>query len=202
MPQPVLSTQRMLLVPLDDRHLRWEQHLDSDPDVLRYISGRAHTRAEVARSHATRMELTRRVEGLGYWVAYGTEGGRPGSHRPSDENAGAFLGLLMVPPAHGPDQPDDPTVADLGYRFARRYWRQGLATEACHELLRHAFDTVHMQRVIAQTMAVNNASRAVMHALGMRLVRSYYPSWDDPLPGSELGEVEYEITRTTWQSRR
>ncbi len=46
---------------------------------------------------------------------------------------------MMLPPAHGPDQPDDPGVADLGYRIQRRYWRQGLATEASLALLRHAF---------------------------------------------------------------
>lgn len=191
----------MLLVPLRERHLEIEYQLDSDPEVVRYISGRAHTHEEVERTHAERMHLTRRVDGLGYWVAYGTDGGRPGSRRPSDEDAGEFFGLMMLPPAHGPDQPDDPTVADLGYRFARRYWRQGLATEASQELLRYAFESVRMERVIAQTMAVNQASRGVMRAIGMRHVRTYFPAWDDPLPGSELGEVEYAITRTAWESR-
>jgi hypothetical protein len=32
-------------------------------------------------------------------------------------------------------------------------------------------------------------------------VRTYFPPWDDPLPGAELGEVEYEMTREMWQSR-
>jgi hypothetical protein len=43
---------------------------------------------------------------------------------------------LMLPPAHGPDQPDDPTVCDLGFRLLRRLWRQGLPSEACRTLLR------------------------------------------------------------------
>jgi len=68
----------------------------------------------------------------------------------------------MLPPAHGPDQPDDPSVADLGYRILRRCWRQGLATEASRTLLRHAFLTVGVRRVIAQTMAVNSASTAAL----------------------------------------
>ena len=75
----------------------------------------------------------------------------------------------------GPDQPDDPGVADLGYRLLRRYWRQGLATEAARALLQHAFLTVGVRRVIAQTMAVNAASRGVMTAVGMSYVRTYFP---------------------------
>ena len=108
---------------------------------------------------------------------------------------------MMLPPAHGPDQPDDPAVSDLGYRLARRYWRQGLASEASRVLLRHAFVTVGQNRVIAQTLAVNTASRHVMQAIGMRYVRTF-PSSDDPFPGTELGEVEYEITRGMWQALR
>jgi RimJ/RimL family protein N-acetyltransferase len=106
---------------------------------------------------------------------------------------------MMLPPVHSPDQPDDPSQAELGYRLVRRFWRQGLASEASRALLRHAFDTVEQSRVIAQTMAVNARSRGVMEAVGLRYVRTYYSTWDDPLPGTELGEVEYEMTREMWQ---
>jgi len=41
MPQPILRTDRLLLVPLADRHFELEVMLDSDPEVLRYITGRA-----------------------------------------------------------------------------------------------------------------------------------------------------------------
>jgi len=201
-PQPVLRTARLLLVPLADRHLDLEIQLDSDPEVLRYISGRARSGAEVAMSHARRVALTGKVDGLGFWMAFGSGGGKRGSMPPVSEEEGEFVGLMMLPPAHGPDQPDDPAVSDLGYRLVRRYWRQGLASEASRALLRHAFDTVGQTRVIAQTMSANTGSRSVMKAIGMRYVRTYYPSWDDPLPGAELGEVEYEMTRAMWAALR
>ena len=66
-------------------------------------------------------------------------------------------------------------------------------------LLRHAFTTVGIRRVIAQTMAVNAASRGVMTAVGMSYVRTYFPEWDEPLAGAEQGEVEYEITLADWR---
>ncbi|SCL62993.1 GNAT family N-acetyltransferase [Micromonospora chersina] len=200
MPQPLLRTDRLLLVPLADRHLDLEVELDSDPEVLRYLVGRARSRDEVIDSHAQRMALAGTVDGLGFWMAFGTEGGAPGSTPPAGEDDGEFVGLMMLPPAHGPDQPDDPTVAELGYRLLRRHWRKGLASEASRALLRHAFDTVGQSRVIAQTMAVNTGSRRVMEAVGMRHVRTFFPPFDDPLPGSDQGEVEYEMTRETWNA--
>jgi RimJ/RimL family protein N-acetyltransferase len=201
MPQPMLRTARLLLVPLADRHLELEIELDSDPEVLRYIAGRPRSRDEVVASHARRMALADKVDGLGYWMAFGPESGTRAGPPPDREDDGEFVGLLMLPPAHGPDQPDDPSVCDLGYRLLRRYWRQGLASEASRVLLRHAFDAVGQSRVIAQTMATNAGSRGVMAAIGMRYVRTYFPPWDDPLPGAELGEVEYEMTREMWQAR-
>jgi RimJ/RimL family protein N-acetyltransferase len=183
--QPTLSTDRLLLVPLADEHLALEIELDADPEVMRFLEGRGRTPDEVAVSHARRMAHARPVPGLGYWIAF--------AH--GDE----FVGLMMLPPAHGPDQPDDPDVADLGYRILRRHWRQGFATEASLALLQHAFATVGITRVIAQTMAVNTASRGVMTALGMSYVRTYFPEFEDPLPGSDEGEVEYELTRADWE---
>jgi len=50
-------------------------------------------------------------------------------------------------------------------------------------------------------MAVNAASRGVMAAVGMSYVRTYFPEWDEPLPGAEQGEVEYEITRADWEGQ-
>ncbi|TYK51017.1 GNAT family N-acetyltransferase [Actinomadura decatromicini] len=202
MPQPILRTDRLLLVPLADRHLDLEIRLDSDPEVLRYLSSRASTRNEVVAAHERRMTLASKVDGLGLWIAFASGSGEPGAPPPEQEADGEFIGLMMLPPAHGPDQPDDPTVSDLGYRLVRRYWRKGFASEASRVLLRHAFDTVGQSRVIAQTMAANAGSIGVMRAIGMRYVRTYHPEFDEPLPDAHLGEVEYEMTRAMWDETR
>ena len=44
-------------------------------------------------------------------------------------------------------------------------------------------------------MAVNLASRRVMEKSGLRYVRRFNLDFDDPLPGTEQGEVEYALTR-------
>ena len=68
MPQQTLHTERITLVPLADEHLEWEIELDSDPEVMRYVSGRPSTREEVEARHARRLAAAQKVEGLGFWV--------------------------------------------------------------------------------------------------------------------------------------
>ena len=181
MPQPILRTERMLLVPLADEHLDLEVELDADPEVLRYIDGRARSREEVLGYHAKRLAAAGAVDGLGYWVAFGA----------GDD----FIGVLMLPPA-GP-----PAEAELGYRLARRHWRRGFAVEAARELVRYGFETAGQSRIIAQTMAVNAGSRRVMEKTGLRYVRTFHPDLP-PIPGSGEGEVEYAITRDEWLAGR
>jgi RimJ/RimL family protein N-acetyltransferase len=187
MPQQTLHTERISLVPLADEHLEWEVELDSDPEVMRYLSARASTRQEVESSHARRMAAAQKVAGLGYWVGL-----------VEDE----FVGWWILQPAHGPDQPDDRNVADLGYRVLRRHWRKGLACEASRELMRYGFDNIGLERIIAQTLAANSASRAVMERVGLTYVRTFPTSMAAAVEGVEQGEVEYEMTRTRWEHIR
>lgn len=51
-------------------------------------------------------------------------------------------------------------------------------------------------------MAVNVGSRATMAAVVMRYVRTFHLDVDDPIPGSEQGEAEDEITPDLWRASR
>ena len=187
MPQQILNTERITLVPLADGHLAWEAELDSDPEVMRYLGGRASTRQEVESSHATRMAAAQTVDGLGFWVGL-----------VDDE----FVGWWTLQPAHGPDQPDDRDVADLGYRLLRRHWRRGLASEGSRELMRYGFEDIGLDRIIAQTLTVNAASQAVMKRVGLTYVRTFPTSMTGPVEGVGQGEVEFEMTRKQWERSR
>jgi RimJ/RimL family protein N-acetyltransferase len=184
MAQATLKTDRLVLVPLSDEHLEHEVALDSDPEVMRYLEGRARTRAEVEVLHPKRLAAGRRVPGLGFWAGFVD---------------GEFVGWWILGPPEHPDQGPVEGQAELGYRLLRRHWRKGLASEGGRELIRHGFEDLGLTRINASTMAVNEASRATMAAVGMRHVRTFHLNWDEPLPGSEQGEVEYAITRQEWR---
>lgn len=187
MAQPTLHSDRLRLVPLADDHLELEVELDSDPEVMRYLIGRAASRAEVEQAHRRRLAAAREVPGLGFWAGFAD---------------GDFVGWWILQPPHGPDQPKVAGTADLGYRLLRRYWRRGYASEGARELIRYGFTDVRLDRIIAQTMAVNAASRATMSAVGLTFARAFVSAepYEDTIPGAEQGEVEYEITRTAWEN--
>jgi RimJ/RimL family protein N-acetyltransferase len=113
-----------------------------------------------------------------------------------DLTSGTFIGWLSLRP------PDDGSTAelDLGYRLHRSTWGYGYATEGARALIHRAFTSLGAHRVFAQTMAVNTRSRRVMEKAGLRHVRNFHLPWDDPVPGTEHGEVEYELLRDDWLS--
>ena len=74
-------------------------------------------------------------------------------------------------------------------------WGHGYATEVSQALIDDGFATHGVERVRAETMVVNAASRRVMEKVGMRLVRTFHADWPVRIDGDEHGDVEYAITR-------
>jgi hypothetical protein len=50
-------------------------------------------------------------------------------------------------------------------------------------------------------MAVNVASRRVLSRVGLTWVRTFYPVFDDPIDGTDLGDVEYALHKAAWEQR-
>ncbi|MCZ4520549.1 GNAT family N-acetyltransferase [Rhodococcus ruber] len=182
----MLRSPRIALHPMAAHHLPLLHGLDSDPVVMEFLLGRARTSAEIDEFWGPRCADTAAdAAGLGWWVGFD-----------GDE----FLGWWMLgrnPSTAGALTGND--QAEIGWRVMRRRWRQGLATEGALLLLDHGFNTLGLQHIWAETMAVNLASRGVMRRIGMRHVRTEVREWTDSLPGADRGEVLYEITATEWK---
>jgi RimJ/RimL family protein N-acetyltransferase len=168
-----LETARMRLRPIAIEDVDLLVALDGDPEVMRFISGgKASARAETER-------IVRRS--LGHrWLGF-------------ERETGEFVGWFGI-------RPSTATSRELGYRLRRQAWGKGLATEGARAVIALAFTQPGVDRVRAETMAVNTASRAVMERCGLRFVRAFHLEWDEPIAGTERGEVEYEITKSEWDS--
>ncbi|MFJ8581949.1 GNAT family N-acetyltransferase [Micromonospora sp. NPDC093277] len=155
--------------------------LDADPEVMRYLTNGRPTPIEIVRDESLPRIVAQydRHPGLGRWAAL-------------DRTTGDFLGWFALDPS------GDGAEAELGYRLRRPAWGRGLAAEGARALVGHAFEAVGVRRVWAETMAVNARSRAVMAKAGLRYVRTFHLTFDDPIPGTEHGEVEYELRREHW----
>jgi RimJ/RimL family protein N-acetyltransferase len=156
--------------------------LDGDPEVMRFVGGRATPRDEVERDLIPAyLRYYERGDRYGFWAAV-------------EKSTGDFLGWFHFRPPEGAP-PDEP---ELGYRLRKAAWGRGYATEGSRALIRKGFTELDVKRVVASAFADNVASRRVMEKSGMALVRTYHYS------SPELGEgegVEYALEKADWQQQ-
>ena len=178
-----LRTDRMVLRRFTAADVDLLVELDSDPEVMRYITGSRRTpREEVEREVLPAFRgYYERFAGYGFWAAI-------------EVATGDFLGWFHFRPREG-GRPDE---AELGYRLRRSAWGKGYGTEGSCALIHAGFTEHGVERVVAGTMAVNIASRRVMEKAGLRLVRTFHQSWPYRIEGDEHGDVEYALGRADW----
>jgi RimJ/RimL family protein N-acetyltransferase len=145
--------------------------LEKDPEVMRFLNGGNPVHLEDGDPNST------------YLMPRGTEPHVWTARRIDDS---AFVGWFCL-------WPNSETVGELGYRLRREAWGDGLASEGAAALVNWGFQSCNYEKIFACTMTANHASRRVLEKVGMRLVRTTLVDWAGDIPGSELGEVVYEV---------
>ncbi len=178
---PVLETERLTLRRLTMRDARDLHEWMKDPEVARSVLWDAHRDIWETKSYLRYM-LWQYREGLPCsWGIVLRESGR----------VIGTIGFMMHHPDHA--------FAEVGYSIGRKYWGQGLMTEALEAVLKECFATLKLNRVEAMHFPENPASGRVMEKCGMqhegtlreRIIRR-----------GECRNVEmWGITRTMWLRR-
>ena len=175
----VLQTIHMTLSPCHPDDRADFVDLERDPEVMRFLNGGRALDDEPADPDSTFL-MPRGTEPY-VWTARRTANG-------------AFVGWFCL-------WPESETLAELGYRLRRQDWGQGLASEGASALVDWGFGSCGYDRIVATKMAVNFGSRRVMEKIGMTHARTVAGDGPDSIPGSEHGEVWYELTRLEWSGR-
>jgi RimJ/RimL family protein N-acetyltransferase len=180
-----LETDRLLLRQFTEGDLDLLVELDSDPEVMRFITGgRATPRGEIESEVLPAFLIYyQRFDGYGFWAAI-------------EKGSGVFIGWFHLRP--GPGTPRD--EPELGYRLRSSAWDNGYATEGSRALVHKAFTELGAKRVVAGTMAVNVRSRRVMEKAGLTLVRTVHQDRPDRIDGEDDGDVEYALRKADWET--
>ena len=169
----MLTTERLRLEPIDDRHFDGLQAMNSQPEVMRFIGGTPET-----------PEQTRNMIGLvkGRWAQYGFSWWafiEPETGRLVGAGCVQYLGR------------DPANPLELGWRLVPDKWGRGLAVEAARAMAAWAFDALDAPLLVAVCQPANANSAKVMGKLGMRY-RGEETWYGHP-------HAVYEITRSQWR---
>jgi len=148
--------------------------LNSDPEVMRYTGDARFTTVEEAQARIARYDAAEAAHGFSRWAVFLRE-------------SGAFLGSCGLAP---PVEQDGTADIDLGYRFMRKYWGQGYATESARAVIHWAFEVLMLNSLVLKVEDENTASVAVFHKLG-----AVYEKHDCDAQGTY---AQYRLTPTTF----
>ena len=180
----VLETERMLLRCFTEADAGALAALYGDPRVMRFIALQPPSLAEVESKILPE-----------YLREYGDLADGLGSFAAIEKETRQVAGRFSLKPA---DSYGLVGGTELGYRLYPAFWGRGLATEGARALIASAFERLHLDRVVATTMADNAGSWRVLEKCGLRRVRTFrYPD-ADLMPGAEHGDFVYELTRSDW----
>jgi RimJ/RimL family protein N-acetyltransferase len=145
-----IRTERTILRPWRAADAPAFSALHADPEVMRDtrgVFGRSESDDKLQRYRAAFEE-----HGFCRWAV--------------DDLQGRFLGYagVMPIPANFPVAPG----YDIGWRFVRSAWGQGLATEAASASLEDVFRRTRIAEVLSFTSATNARSQAVMQRLNLQ----------------------------------
>lgn len=170
----ILETDRLILSLQTYADTENLVNLNSDPDVVRYTGD-----VTLANALEARKLLEEKV--FPQWQTH-----KMGRFSVTLKD-GTYLGWCGL--KYHPETDE----VDLGYRFMKKYWGKGYATESSRSCLDYGFKTLGLKRIIAKAMPDNKDSIKVMIKLGMNF-RGYQHDPTDPHPF-----VLYELHQNEWR---
>ena len=144
--------------------------MDSDPEVHRYV-GKMPTQTLAQMSEVIASLRQQYIEnGIARWAVL---------DKATNDFAGWAGFKFMKGPINGHTY-----FLDFGYRFARKYWGRGYATESGLACIKYGITTLGFKDIYAMTDVDNLASRRVLEKCGLRYIETFSydaePNWRIP----------------------
>ena len=143
----ILETERLLLREFDISDAKMMYQLNADPKVIRYTGDSPFLSIESA---ATFLKNYSDYERNGF-----------GRFACIEKSSGEFIGWCGL-------KKHKDEVVDIGYRFFRKDWGKGFATESAQVNLAYGFNSLNLTEIIGRSDKANIASIKVLEKLNMQ----------------------------------
>jgi len=153
--------------------------MESDPEVMQYMHSNVTQNLEEALATIESIRKRHSRDGVSRWAVV-------------ERDTNAFVGIsglrIVEEMRNGHEN-----FHSLGYRFIKRYWGNGYATEAAKAAVQYGFQTVSLSDIYAVAMPENVASRKVLEKCGLKFVNEF--------EYRGRPEAWYHISKNDWVNR-
>ncbi len=171
----LLRTPRLILRSWRPDDLPAFAALNADPEVMRYLGNVLSAEQATELADAIQQRFLQRGFGM----------------LPVERRAdGAFLGICGINYTHWYLE------EEIGWRFARKHWGHGYATESAAAWMEWVFTELNVARLISVADVPNLRSIAVMKRLGM----TFDHEADLEEDGEQFRAVVHSITAEQWRA--
>lgn len=143
----ITETERLYLRPLTVDDAPHFYHMNADEEVLKYTGDNAFCSIEAA-TEFLKNYSDYKTNNMGRWAVC-----------LKDNNT--FLGWCGLK-FHKEDD-----YVEVGYRFYKKYWNKGYATESCKAAINYGFETLKLQTIYAHAHRDNTKSQRVLLKCGL-----------------------------------
>lgn len=144
----MLETERLIFRKFTTNDLDRLIEMRVDPDVMKYLGGE-----EMQNPTALK-------ERLNYYISCYKDD--IGMHAMFWKESGEMMGWSGLQPLEGTDD------IEVSYGMIKEFWGKGIASEAAGFWLRHGFNELNLERIIAVADKENVGSWKVMEKFGMK----------------------------------
>ena len=142
----IFETDRLLLRELNISDAENFYKLNSDPDVIQFTGDSKFISVNEAKTFLKNYTEYKKY-GYGRWAVL----------LKTDDKFLGWCGLKY----------NEEQLVDLGFRFFKKYWGNGFATEAAKGCLDYGFSELQLETIVGRALKKNIASIKVLEKIGM-----------------------------------
>ncbi|WP_276540977.1 GNAT family N-acetyltransferase [Salipaludibacillus agaradhaerens] len=147
---PTLTTDRLMLRKITEEDAEDMFYYASDEEVSRYVTWDTHPSLKETKAFIDHILIKYENNELAPWGIVLKE---------TNKLIGT-IDFVTWTPAH--------RVAEIGYALSRKYWGDGIMTEAMKAVVKFGFQSMDLMRIEAKCFDINRGSARVMEKVGMR----------------------------------
>ena len=148
----IQETERLYLREMNAADAENAFLLNLDPEVIKFTGDEAFKNIEIARKFLENYDHYK-IYGFGRWAVI-------------NKSNNEFLGWCGLKYSKDKDE------HDIGFRFFKRHWNKGYATEAAKKCIELGFYKFGMQKIVGRAMIENLGSIKVLEKIGLNYLKT------------------------------